>query len=146
MEQEENTNKPLKRSDFLTVLCVLSFIGGGMTLLSNAFLYAFHDAVKTIIAEQNTKAFFGANIDFEALLSISPSFFLFQALFSAMSVAGVILIWKLNKKGFHIYTIAQIILLIIPKLYFTGLPFPWFELSISLFFIYFYGKSLRIIK
>ncbi len=143
LEGDDNGNV-LKRTGFLTTLCILSFAGGGMEFLSNIILYLFHEPIKAILNQQGGEALFGVQMDFDLLLSVSPLFFLSQAIFSLMSVTGVALMWRLNKTGFHIYTIAQIVLLIIPKLFFSGIPFPWFELSVSFIFVYFYGKSLKI--
>ncbi len=144
IEEKDTGNTLEQRTGLLTFLCVLSFIGGGMEFFSNIILYLFNEPIKTILNEQNGDVLFGAQMDFDSLLSVSPLFFLLQAIFSFMSVFGVALMWRLNKKGFHVYTIAQIVLLIIPKLFFAGLPFPWFELSVSFVFVYFYGKSLKI--
>ncbi len=145
MSENKDTEKTLmRRTGLLTVLCVLSFIGGGMEFFSNIILYLFNEPIKTILNEQGAGTVFGVQMDFDLLLSVSPLFFLLQAVFSLMSVTGVALMWRLNKTGFHVYTVAQIVLLIIPKLFFAGIPFPWFELSVSFIFVYFYGKSLEI--
>ncbi len=141
---EENQNQQLKRTTLLTVLAVLSFIGGGMSIISNAFLYFYNDEVKQLVESGALQSFSDMNLNLDLLLSISKDFFLLQALTNILSVFGVYLMWNLNKAGFHFYTIAQIILLIIPKLYLPGLPFPWFELSLSLLFVYLYAKALKM--
>ncbi len=141
---EKNQNQQLKRTTLLTVLAVLSFIGGGMSIFSNAFLYFYNDEVKQLVESGALQSFSDMNLNLDLLLSISKDFFLLQALTNILSVFGVYLMWNLNKAGFHFYTIAQIILLIIPKLYLPGLPFPWFELSLSLLFVYLYAKALKM--
>ncbi len=144
MLEEKKSDNVLKRPDLLTVLCILSFIGGGLALLSNILIYLFNDEMRTVLSSQNFQTFMGAKLNFSMFLTISPSFFLLQALFSALSIIGVALMWKMSQMGFHLYTTAQIVLLIIPKLFISGLPFPWFELSLSLLFVYLYGKSLKV--
>jgi len=52
----------------------------------------------------------------------------------------------LKKAGFHIYTIAQILLLIIPKLFIPNLPFPGMELLISFLFVFYYSRFLKIME
>ena len=147
MEEKNNNNKRVnvsKRTDLLTVLSILSFIWGGLSFLSNFILYLFNSQVHAVIKEEGLKQFFGVDMNLEALLNVHPLFFLLQALFAAMSVLGVAMMWRLNRLGFHVYTIAQIILLIIPNLFISGLPFPLFELSVAALFVYLYGKSLKI--
>jgi len=79
----------------------------------------------------------------ETLLSINASYFIFQAFLFALTIYGAYSMWNLNKVGFHIYTIAQILLLILPQAFLPELPFPTFELIISLIFITLYSKNLK---
>ncbi len=140
---EENQNQPIARTTLLTVLAVLSFIGGGLAILSNALLYFFNDEINTLLESGAVRGFPGMDMNIDLVLSLNKSFFLMQALANVLSVFGVYLMWNLKKEGFHFYTVAQIILLIIPKLYISGLPFPWFEMSLSFLFVYLYAKALR---
>ena len=54
--------------------------------------------------------------------------------------------WNLKKIGFHFYTIAQILLIIVSRVYMPQLPFPLFEIMISLVFITFYARNLKLMS
>ena len=138
--------QPTERPRLLAVICILTFIGGGMTLFSNTMIFAFFDQFKTVFASQGGLEFLGNKIDLSTLLDISPVFYLLQAVVSALSLAGAIMMWNLRKTGFHLYAVAQIVMLIIPKLFLPALPFPVFELSVSALFVYLYYKHLPLMK
>jgi len=142
----ETTEHPEKRSDLLTVLCTLTFIGSGMSMVANGILFLSIDALKELLEKQSTYSMLGTEIDMSFLLDISPVFFLLQSLTLLASIIGAAQMWNLRKTGFHLYTISQILLLILPKLFIGGLPFPTLELMISASFIYLYAKSLLILK
>jgi hypothetical protein len=146
MEEKEpllsSTEQP-KRPVFLTVLCILTFVGSGMNLLSSLFTAIAFDAIMPIMLEVAKKM----NLPgIEALEMTTPGFLLVNALLYAGSVAGAILMMRLNKKGFHIYTIAQILLIIFTMYFFSlsapGLP----ELFFSGLFIFFYGTNLKYMR
>jgi len=137
-------DQQIERPRLLAVLCILTFIGSGMTLFSDATVYVFFDNFQSIFASQPNLNFLGNTINMGSLLNINPLFFLFQALLAAMALTGARLMWNFRKIGFHIYAMAQILILIIPKFFITGLPFPAFELSLSALFTYLYFKHLSL--
>ncbi|MCF6342013.1 MAG: hypothetical protein L3J31_04335 [Bacteroidales bacterium] len=55
-EKPENINE---RPEQLTILCILTFVGSGMSLLSNGFLFLTLDAVKQVLAQETTYSFLG---------------------------------------------------------------------------------------
>jgi hypothetical protein len=142
----ETIEHPEKRSDLLTVLCILTFIGSGMSMMANGILFLTIEPVKQLLEQQSTYSFLGSEINMDFLLDISPVFFLLQSLTLLVSIIGATQMWHLKKAGFHLYTVAQILLLILPKLFVTGLPFPVLELLISASFVYLYAKGLSLIK
>ncbi len=143
---EETIEQPKKRSDLLTVLCILTFIGSGMSMMANGLLFLTIEPIKELLEQQSTYSFLGSEIDMGFLLDISPVFFLLQSLTLLVTIIGATQMWQLKKAGFHLYTVSQILLLILPKLFINGLPFPVPELVISASFVYLYAKSLSIIK
>lgn len=142
----ENTEQTPERARLLTILCILTFIGSGMTLFSNAIIYVMFDQFKAIFISHPNMQLLGIKMDMSSFLNLNPVFFLLQALFSALALAGAFLMWNLRKLGFHLYVIAQLVLLTIPKLFISHLPFPFFELSISAVFVYLYYKHLVLMK
>ena len=135
-----------ERPDLLTILCVLTFIGSGTSLLANGFLFLIFDQVRDFFRQQDGYMFLGSEIDLSFLADISSWFFMWMGLAQFLSFTGALQMFKLKKRGFHIYTVAQIILLIIPKVFIPSLPFPFPELMISAIFIFLYYKNLQFMS
>jgi len=140
MEINETKNRP----ELLTVLCILTFIGSGTSLLANGVLYLMFDQLKELIEQQSVFSLMGSDVDLSFLLDIKSGFFLSQLLIYTLSLYGAVQMFQLRKIGFHLYTIAQIALLIIPKIFVPVLPFPFFELMVSTVFVYLYYKNLHL--
>ncbi len=139
MEQENNKPQLLK------VLLILTFIGGGLTMFSNLFIFGFFNQIKAMLATQGSSySFMGTTMNLSPFFQISSAYYLIQGFLSGMSLTGAIFMWDMRKVGFHFYTLAQICLLIVPKLFIHGLPFPGMELLISFLFVYFYYKFSKI--
>jgi hypothetical protein len=104
------------RPTFLTVLCILSFVGVGLVVLSsffNMFIYSGAAARNTIenanqiLQEQNSPlGTFVENTD--EFVSTTFTMNLTAFISSFVCLAGVILMWKLKKAGFYIYSISEI--------------------------------------
>jgi hypothetical protein len=141
MEQER------KKPVLLKVLLILTFIGSGMTTFSNLFLFVFFHQIKSVVDSMGSSYhFFGTAMDLKPFFDISPLFYLLQGLFSGLSFSGALLMWNLRKTGFHLYTVAQIILLIVPKLFIPNLPFPTMELLVSFLFVFYYSRFLKLMQ
>jgi hypothetical protein len=132
-----------KRPVLLTVLCILTFIGSGLNLFSSLVTALVFDVIMPVMLEV-AKKFEVTGL--ESLEMITPGYLLINALLYAGSVTGAILMMRLNKKGFHIYTIAQILLIIFPMYYFS-LPAPsMLEMLFAGLFILLYGNHLKLMK
>jgi len=137
--QPEQPIKP-KRSNLLTILCILTFIGSGMNFFSSIIIAAFYSTF-TEIAQTFAEKFSLPGIDL--ILESPPAFFLISGITYTFSFAGALLMWNFRKTGFHLYTIAQIILIIIP-MYFLKMPAPsMFDIILSGIFVILYGVNLK---
>ena len=129
-----------KRPNLVTVLCILSFIGSGMNFFSSIVIAAFYDSF-TEIAKTLAEKFSLPGID--VILESPPAFFFTSGLLYAGSFAGALLMWNLRKIGFHVYTIAQILLVLAP-MYFLKLPGPsLFDIIFSGMFVLLYSVNLK---
>jgi hypothetical protein len=150
MENPFNTeeNKP-KRSTLLTVLLVLTFIGSGAVLVSNAYVSLFFETTIDFIeeiADDDAMASMASLLErnIEAMKKTGAGYYGLAALIALISVAGAVLMWRLNKLGFHFYASAQIILLFMP-IAFGLIKFPGlFETLITALFIWLYARELKI--
>lgn len=141
MSMETNQNTEIKRPELLTILCILTFIGSGLAASSNLFIYLNHDLLNETIENEGIE-FFGS----ELILGLPKSLFIFSALFYFSSLMGAILMWKLKKIGFHIYSVSQVILLIIPSIYIKSDNFPIFGILLTLLFILLYHKNIKFMQ
>lgn len=92
-----------KRPAFLSVLCILSFIGGGLMVLFSIFLFLFAGDMKTMIqgSEYYIQSYVaGDNAVLNAFMIL---------VVSAASLYGAIRMWHLEKMGFWIYLVAQFV-------------------------------------
>lgn len=135
-----------QRPELLNILCILTFIGSGLSAIANGFLFLSMEPLQQLLENESTYEFLGTEVNLDFLLEINPVFFLLQSLVLLVSILGAAQMWKLKKIGFHMYTVAQILLLILPKLFINSLPFPTLELLISAIFVYLYSKNLSYLK
>ena len=132
---------PVKRPNLLTILCILTFIGSGLNFVSSLFIGAFLNQFVPV-AQDIAERFKLPGLD--VITEGKPVFFFVTALLYAITVGGAILMWKLRKNGFHIYTIAQILQILAP-MYFYHLPSPSFiDKIISGTFILLYATNLKL--
>ncbi len=140
-----DSNEQPTRPELLKILCILTFIGSGLSLVSNTIMFFTIDIIKAYF-ENGDFNFLAENMDLtalELLITVNPYYFLIQTLVFAASIYGAYLMWSLKKMGFHIYTISQLVLIILAQVFLPALPFPLFELMLSLIFITFYARNLK---
>jgi len=137
------------RPQGLSTICILSFIGSGLSLLSNAFAFVFYDAFTSYLTSDEINKVVMA-IDPKILLDFINTagrfYFLITTIFYFASVIGVYYMWHLYKKGIHFYAIAQISLLILPLIFIDSSLSVLPGLVLSGAFIYFYSRFLNIMR
>ncbi len=132
---------PVNRPNLLTVLCSLSLVNGGLTLISSLIIGSFFNQF-VVIATDFAEKFKLPGM--EMITDGSPVFFFVNALLYAASITGVVLMFRLKKNGFHIYTISQILLILAP-MYFYHLPAPSvFDIILSGTFVMLYYIHLKL--
>ncbi len=144
----EQQNAQPQRPLLLTVLCILTFTGSGLSAFANLLLFFYYDPIKNIFesGQLNIIEGTGEMESIKILMNITPDFFLFQGILYMISLFGAIMMWRLNKMGFHFYAIAQILLLIIFEFYVSGTPFPLIPLLVTIIFVLLYYRNLRFMK
>jgi hypothetical protein len=137
---EEMNNVPQtqqQRPTLLTVLCILTFIGSGLSLL--IYLLA--------------ALLFGAMVDmlqsipgFAALASGGMVMFILLFVLAFVSLFGAIKMWSLKKVGFYMYTAAQILMIIVPLVFLEGAQIGILGIVITILFIILYGLNLKVME
>lgn len=138
IQQENNTKK---RTDILTILCILTFIGSGLAAFSNLFIYLSFDEVQYIFEDYN--------FDFpelEMIFSGGKIFFMGGFILYMLSLSGAMQMWKLRKIGFHFYTAAQLFILLLPVVSLKSYPFSFVGLFITSAFIYGYYSQMKLME
>ncbi len=137
-ENQEQIIQP-QRPSWLTFLCVLSFIGSGLTGFSFLLIYLSYDEAIPMIRE------FGNLIPgVELLATAGRGFFLTGFILYFLSFFGVSLIWRMRKAGFHFYAASQLMALFLPVIYIKGFPFQFSEAIVTGLFIFFYSRFLKL--
>lgn len=120
----EFENPQPERPTGLTLACILSFINAGWQVISNLFTFMMYNTMRDITENESYQEMMeslGQDTDLmeqsvAQMFSINRVYFLFIALLFIASFVGVYQMWHLQKKGFHIYTIAQLLILIVSAL------------------------------
>ena len=94
-----------KRPDFLSALCILTFLGSGFAFIAYFIASLFFDKTSEVIIKYSS---------WHSTDAISPLYFTTLMALYAVSLSGAIRLWKLHKDGFFIYSGAQILILILP--------------------------------
>jgi len=110
-----------QRPTGLTVACVLSFINAGFQIFINLFWFLLYNVIHELVESEEYLEMMeklGTNSEetvatMEAQLAVGRPSYLLQTLLYIGSFIGVLYMWRLQKKGFHIYAISQILLLIV---------------------------------
>lgn len=123
----------------LTVLCILSFIGSGMSSFSFLMVYSSYNEVMPMLKE------LGENFPgMELFFSAGKNFFLTGFVLYFISLIGVSLMWRMKKAGLHFYIGAQVMILLLPVLYIDDYPFPFLDALITGVFIFLYSRFYKI--
>ena len=128
----------IKRPELLTVICILTFIGSGLAAFSNIIIYLNYNM---LFEAFNSGELTLPGIDL--LFSFQRSFYFLGFLLYLVSLYGAIKMWRLQRPGFHFYSIAQIFLLMIPYFYVRYNEFPLFGILITVLFISLYASNLK---
>ena len=127
----------------MRVVLILSMIGSGSSLFSSLVMTLGLPTFKSFY-ESGLLAYPGEMTVFiEQLLETPRAFFLCSTLLYAMSLAGVILMWNIRRSGFHLYTLAQLLILLVTVLFLGRERLMLGDIMFSLLFIVYYFIALR---
>lgn len=114
----------------MTILLVLSFLNACFNIFSNVVMYFFTPMMSEMIKNGQLEEMMGsfmtsANEEMRTemmnsmsmLSNIKPIFYLMMLVLFIASLIGVIRMFKWDKRGLHIYSIAQLLMLIASSVY-----------------------------
>ena len=127
----------------LRIVLVLSFIGSGFSFFSYMVLGLCLPMVREMFASGAVSLPEQMMVAYESILEAPQVFYLLSGVFYGLSLMGAILMWNLNKTGFHCYTLAQLVLLAIPVLFLGKARFAIGDAMLTLLFVAYYFFTLR---
>ena len=127
----------------LRIILVLSIIGSGFSCLSYLVTGISMPMFKTRLDSWRMVLPAEMDVMVEQWMQTPRSFFLVSALLYALSLTGVILMWNLRKSGFHLYTLAQLLILLITVLFLGKEMLGLGNVMFTLLFVVYYYAALR---
>ena len=121
----------------LEALCLMSFIGSGAAALLYLTGSVFFEKASDIIIEYTSA---------HSTEQISPRYFLTLAVLYILSLQGVNEMWKLQRRGFFVYTAAQLAILAVPLLRMGEDAFSAVSVIFTVLFIVAYATQFRSLK
>lgn len=127
------------RPTLVTVFCILSFIGSGMSGISLFMVYASYNEIAPMLQELSSGI-----PGMELFARATKNFFLAGAVLNLFSFIGVNLMWRMKKAGFHFYAGAQALILFLPMIYIQDYPLPILDGIITALFVGFYATKYKL--
>jgi hypothetical protein len=147
MEQTTTTAVEAKRPTFLTVLCILSFIAAGISVVVSFLGFAAMQAAESMMGGMSDSmgemAALPGMEEAAALWKYAQVLLIIGVGCTILGLIGVIMMWKLKKTGFYLYTAAQIIGIIIPVVLVGTAGLSYVGIFFALAFIVMYGLNLK---
>lgn len=97
-----------KRPPFLTVLCILTFVGAGLLLLYSFIMWVSITAVGNMV-----ESFDGGNSEEMEVFRWIKLFLFASLIANLLCIAGAIVMMLMRKIGFYIYVVGQVIPVIV---------------------------------
>ncbi len=164
--QNEFDTKNLQKMDrqkaprFLTLLCILSFIGGGLSIRSDVKHLFYDSDIDTdevafnlnIEGEGDMQSFIQRAsenvIDFWIEKQNQPKILTISTMLLALiSIVGALLMYRLNKMGFLVYTLSNLMIILISYIYYfnntVGQMLIAFQFFFTAMFIFMYATQLK---
>ncbi len=105
-----------KRPDFLSVICILSFIGCGIAFLGGIYGIIQNTPENMAKNIEQVRAFNPAMADQleENMIAMQDNVYMqispyLNFVYLLLSFLGVLMMWKLNKKGFYLYLAGELL-------------------------------------
>lgn len=138
---ENKTASAKKRPTFITVLCILSFIGIGISIIVGILGIIGLEASYRMLSELGSSMW--GDMPSIAMMRLSM---ILSLVLTGVSLAWVIMIWKLKKLGFYLYVGAAIIAIILPLFVIGKSSLNVFSVVVTAIFIILYGVNFKHLK
>lgn len=125
------------RPPFLSALCILTFIGSSIGFIGYFVIALFFEKSSELIIKYSS---------WHSVDTISPIYFTVLMAMFAISLVGAIRIWRFHRDGFFLYSIAQLVILLLPVIWIDGQTLSATNTIITLVLIIGYGLNWKYLK
>lgn len=162
MEQIANKQAQPKLPTMMSILLICSFINACLKIISSLIMFIGTPVLATMLEngqlEEIMQPFFASmseeNIrtmmdSVRTTISIKPIYHIITGLLFIGSLIGVVKMLKINKTGLHIYSIAQLCMILASSIYvYKHLPTSpfWSDLMVTVLFIVIYHIGFKQIE
>jgi len=138
---EEQVTEVKKRPQLLSILCVLTFLSTGLGIFTSILTPMISDYLVEFITSMPG---YEQNLTEEGMVMLKAGwgYYLVSLVLISLSLFGAIKMWKLKRIGFHLYTIANLLLFCLPSI-FLGMDFNLIGLVLPGLFIGLYAIHLK---
>ena len=133
----------------LKVLCILTIIYSGITFVCSAVVAIPDETFWTIFFEKFEEELENQeqvrqliDLDMAKILFSNRSYYVFMAFLCACSVVGAAFMFKKRIIGFHIYTLAHLLMIVLPLIIFRNMNFSIGGTIFSLIIIGLYALAI----
>jgi len=158
LDKEINEVTDVKeRPSFITVLCILTFCGAGLAIVTSLFSMLMMGQLESTM--QNMNDSFGStdsNLDLGNSYRWMKLSYIFSLAGSILCLIGALFMWRLKKNGFFIYVAGQVLPMISSFMTMNSTnmgAFSGFEMTVTIIgmmfpvaFIIMYGLNLKHMK
>lgn len=133
----------MQQKTLFRILLVITFIFAGLSAFSYLVTAAMLPSMQQIYAANPTMLPEQFSVMMQQLMDTPRGYFLGAGLLYVLEVLGAALMWRLRWTGFHCYTLARLLLLLLPLLFlgrgFVGIG----DVMMALLFVAVYYMLMR---
>jgi len=156
--EQTNAVQENKRPTFLTVLCILTFVGVGISIVTSIISMLTVSAASAMLDTATSMAnATGTEMDNVTNTAVSAAnslakngmiYYILLIVLALVCLVGAVMMWKMKKTGFYIYVVGELAPVILPFIFFGGFGIlGGFAMVLGLIFpiafIIMYGLNLK---
>ena len=123
-----------QRPSYFKALCILTFLGSGLSFLMYFIASLFFDEASEFIIKFSR---------WHSTEAISPLYFTLFMVLNAISLTGAIRMWKFHRDGFFLYALSQLLILFLPAIWINMDAISVSNAIFTVIFIVGYGLNFR---
>ena len=137
----------MKPTTILKILLVLSIINAVFSFLGEGMMALFLPTLERVYsAHPEVLEEFHMTATWEVMAQVPRLYYGAMSLLAALSLTGCLLMWRYRRVGFHCYTLAQLLMLLLPALFIGKGAVAIGDIMFAALFIFIYWRLLKTIE